>query len=73
MQQVAAAAGTATFIAIMAVVVAHSLAGGASEAGAYAVGIHTALLLSVPIMSLSIVAAFFVKKAKKSTGAPAAH
>lgn len=73
MQQVAAAAGTATFVAIMSIVVADSLGGGASEAKAYAEGIHTALLLSAPIMSLSIVAAFFVKKAKKSAGAPAGH
>ena len=73
MQQVAAAAGTATFVAIMSIVVADSLGGGASEASAYAKGVHTALLLSAPIMSLSIVAAFFVKKAKKSAGAPTGH
>ena len=73
MQQVAAAAGTAMFIAIMSVIVADSLSDGASQAAAYAQGIHTALLISAPITSLSIVAAFFVKKAKKSAGAPAGH
>lgn len=73
MQQVAAAAGTATFVAIMSIAVAESLGGGASEASAYAEGIHTALLLSAPIMSLSIVAAFFVNKAKETAGAPAGH
>ena len=41
--------------------------------GSCAQGIHTALLISAPIMSLSIVAAFFVKKAKKSAGAVAGH
>ena len=66
-------AGTATFVAIMSIVVADSLSGEASQASAYAQGIHTALLISAPIMSLSIVAAFFVKKAKKSAGAPAGH
>ncbi len=73
MQQVAAAAGTAMFVAVMSIIVADSLGGGASEASAYAKGIHTALLIGAPIMSLSIVAAFFVKKAKKSAGAPAGH
>ena len=73
MQQVAAAAGTATFVAIMSIAVADSLGSGASEASAYAEGIHTALLLSAPIMSLSIVAAFFVNKAKETAGAPAGH
>ncbi len=73
LQQVAAAAGTATFVAIMSIAVADALGGDASKAGAYAQGIHTALLLSAPIMSLSILAAFFVKKAKKSAGAPAGH
>jgi len=73
MQQVAAAAGTATFVAIMSVVVAGSLSGGASQASAYAEGIHTALMVAAPILSLSIIAAFFVKKAKKSAGAPAGH
>lgn len=72
-QQVAAAAGTATFVAIMSIAVADSLGGGASEASAYAEGIHTALLLSAPIMSLSIAAAFFVNKAKETAGAPAGH
>lgn len=73
MQQVAAAAGTATFVAVMSIVVADLLGGGASEASAYAEGIHTALLLSAPIMSLSIVAAFFVNKAKETAGAPVGH
>jgi DHA2 family lincomycin resistance protein-like MFS transporter len=73
MQQVAAAAGTAMFVAVMSIVVADSLGGGASEASAYAQGIHTALLIGAPVMTLSIVAAFFVKKAKRSAGAPAGH
>lgn len=73
LQQVAAAAGTAMFVAIMSIVVTDSLDSGASEVNAYAEGIHAALMLSAPIMSFSIVAAFFVKKAKKSAGAPSGH
>jgi MFS transporter, DHA2 family, lincomycin resistance protein len=72
-QQVAAAAGTAFFVAIMSVVVADVLSRGASEASAYAAGIHLAFIISAAVITPSIVAAFFVKRAKKSAGAPGGH
>jgi DHA2 family lincomycin resistance protein-like MFS transporter len=73
MQQVAAAAGTAFFVAIMSGVVTEALGRGASQASAFAEGIHVAFLLSAATASLAIIAAFFVKKAKATAGAPAAH
>ncbi len=72
-QQVAAAAGTALFVSIMAGVAATALQNGASPAGGVAQGIHTAFLLSAATTSLSIITAFFVKKAKQTAGAPAGH
>jgi DHA2 family lincomycin resistance protein-like MFS transporter len=69
MQQVAAAAGTALFIAIMSSIVIATLGQGASLAKAYADGIHVAFLLSASIASLSIIPAFFIKKAKATAGA----
>ncbi len=69
MQQVAAAAGTALFIAIMSGIVALTLGNGGSVPKAYAEGIHVAFLLSASIASLSIIPAFFIKKAKASAGA----
>lgn len=71
MQQVAAAAGTALFVAVMSGVVASSLGAGATQTQAYAEGIHVAFLYSAATASLAIVAAFFVKKAKVTAGAPA--
>lgn len=73
MQQVAAAAGTAFFVAVMSGVVAESLGRGETEAVAFANGIHTALLIAAATASLGIIAAFFVKKAKSTAGAPPAH
>lgn len=73
MQQVAAAAGTALFVAIMSGIVATMLSEGASTAVAYAGGIHTAFLLSAAVASLAIITAFFIKKAKSTAGAPAGH
>lgn len=72
-QQVAAAAGTALFVSIMAGVTATALDNGASAAGSVAQGIHVAFLLSAATTSLSIITAFFVKKAKQTAGAPAGH
>jgi DHA2 family lincomycin resistance protein-like MFS transporter len=69
MQQVAAAAGTALFIAIMSSVVVTAIGQGDSLAKAYADGIHMAFLLSASIASLSIIPAFFIKKAKATAGA----
>ncbi len=68
MQQVAAAAGTALFIAIMSGVVATSLGEGASQATAYAQGIHTAFIWSASTATLAIGVVFFVKKAKSTAG-----
>ncbi len=72
-QQVAAAAGTALFVSIMAGVAATALSNGASAAGGVAQGIHVAFLFSAATTSLSIITAFFVKKAKQTAGAPAGH
>lgn len=72
-QQVAAAAGTALFVSIMSGVAIGALTKGASPAGGVAEGIHVAFLLSAALTSLSIIAAFFVKKAKQTAGAPAGH
>ncbi|MDB5162320.1 MAG: transporter [Candidatus Saccharibacteria bacterium] len=72
-QQVAGAAGTALFVSIMSGVAATAISKGASQAEGFAAGIHTALLLGAAIVSLSIVTAFFIKKAKQSAGAPAGH
>lgn len=73
MQQVAAAAGTALFVSIMSGVAATAISNGASQVGAYAEGIHIAFLLSAAICSLSIIPAFFIKRAKQTAGAPAGH
>jgi DHA2 family lincomycin resistance protein-like MFS transporter len=72
-QQVAAAAGTALFVAIMSAVAVAALSNGDSLAKGYAEGIHVAFLLSAATTSLAIIAAFFVKKTKQSAGAPAGH
>jgi MFS transporter, DHA2 family, lincomycin resistance protein len=73
MQQVAAAAGTAFFVSIMSGVLADTLSRGASLQEGYAAGIHTAFMLSAATASFAIVTAFFIKKAKKTAGAPAGH
>ena len=73
MQQVAAAAGTALFVSVMSGIVATALSDGASLAEGYAEGIHVAFLLSAATSSLAIITAFFIKKAKKSAGAPVGH
>lgn len=72
-QQVAAAAGTAVFVSIMAGVAATALSGGASQVGGFAKGIHVAFLISAATTSLSIIIAFLIKKAKQTAGAPAGH
>ncbi len=73
MQQVAAAAGTALFIAIMSGVVALSLSEGASQAAAYAQGIHTAFIWSASTATLAIFVVFFIKKAKDTAGVATGH
>jgi DHA2 family lincomycin resistance protein-like MFS transporter len=72
-QQVAAAAGIALFVSVMSGIAATALSSGATQPEAYASGIHTALILAASTCSIAIVAAFFIKKAKKSAGAPASH
>lgn len=72
-QQVAGAAGTALFVSIMSGIAAAAISGGASQVEGYAAGIHTALIISAATVSFSIVTAFFIKKAKKTAGAPAGH
>lgn len=73
LQQVAAAAGTALFVSIMSGIAATALSNGASQASAFAEGIHVAFMLSAAVCSLSIITAFFVKRAKTTAGAPAGH
>lgn len=72
-QQVAAAAGTALFVSIMSGIAAATLSEGASVAEAYAEGIHVALMISAATVSISIVTAFFIKKAKNTAGASTNH
>lgn len=72
-QQVAAAAGTALFVAIMSGIAVTALNQGASQAEAYAQGIHTALIISASTASLAIITAFFIKKAKASAGVSTGH
>ncbi|MFZ1250527.1 MAG: MDR family MFS transporter [Candidatus Microsaccharimonas sp.] len=73
MQQVAAAAGTALFVAIMSSVVIEVLNQAASQASAYAQGIYVAFLWSAATSSLAIFVVFFVKKAKQTAGASGGH
>lgn len=72
-QQVAGAAGTALFISIMSGIVAAAVSRGASQTEAFAEGIHITLILGAAIVSLSIVTAFFIKKAKPTAGVSESH
>ncbi len=61
-QQLAGAAGTALFIALYTIGVSTATAGGATEIGALANGVHTAFLAGAVISLAAVVAAWFVPK-----------
>jgi len=73
-QQVAGAAGTAGFVAIMTVVASTALSQGADQAGATASGVHAAFLVGAGFATAAVVLACFVRKpAEVETGGDAAH
>ena len=61
-QQVAGAAGTAAFIAVMTAVAASQVEGGASTVVAEAGGIHVAFMLGATITTLAFFATFLVRR-----------
>ncbi|MFP7833825.1 MDR family MFS transporter [Marisediminicola sp. LYQ134] len=71
-QQVAAAAGTALFIAVMSGQIERLTAGGTSEIIATASGIQTAFLYGAIISLFAIPAAFFVRKPVDAPTGPVA-
>ena len=75
LQQVAGAAGTAIFIALLAITSVALGAGGASEAEATAGGIRTAFTFGAILATLAIPLAFFVRKPEETSDADhaAAH
>ncbi len=62
LQQVAAAAGTAMFVAIMSAVAAQQVLAGASDAAAQAHGIRTAFTLAACIAACTVVIAPFIRR-----------
>ena len=66
-QQVAGAAGTALFVALMTLQTATLVAGGAEPVTAAAGGIRSAFFVGAIISLFAIVAAFFVRKPKGGT------
>ena len=66
-QQVAGAAGTATFIAVMSASSASLLTDGLPEISAQAGGIHIAFLLGATISVLAFAATFFVRRVEAGT------
>ncbi|MDE3722884.1 MULTISPECIES: MDR family MFS transporter [Nocardiopsis] len=74
-QQVAGAAGTAAFVAVMSASSANLVGEGMPEIEAMAGGIHVAFLLGATISVLGFAATFFVRRAATGTpqAAPAAH
>ncbi len=67
-QQVAAAAGIALFVATMTAVAASGVADGADPVAATADGIATALLIGAVVASLAVVTAFFVRGGSQPDG-----
>ena len=61
-QQLAGAAGTALFIALLTIGQVTASAAGASEVSALATGVHNAFMAGAFISLLAVVAAFFVPK-----------
>lgn len=62
LQQVAGAAGTAVFVAIMTVVTAGAIADGSDEVIAKADGIHAAFLVGAIVATAAVALALFVRK-----------
>ncbi len=62
-QQIAGAAGTATFIAVMTSVAGTRLSEGAGAAAAEAGGIHVAFLIGAGVATAAFVATFLVRRA----------
>ncbi|TBN56814.1 DHA2 family efflux MFS transporter permease subunit [Glaciihabitans arcticus] len=74
LQQVAGAAGTAIFIALMTVVGVSLAAGGAPEGEATAGGIRAAFTFGAILATAAIPLAFFVRRPEETSGEPqAAH
>lgn len=75
LQQVAGAAGTAIFIALLAITSVSLLDGGATAAEATAGGIRTAFTFGAILATLAIPLAFFVRKPEETSDADhaAAH
>lgn len=71
-QQVAAAAGTALFVTLLAVGAA-AAGGRTTDVAATVAGTHTAFVVGAILSVALIVAVFFVKKADTFPDAPAAH
>jgi len=65
-QQVAAAAGTALFVTVMAAQAATLTASGSSEVSATAGGIHLAFVIGAIISLFAIPAAFFIRRSEDS-------
>ncbi|OOC54069.1 MULTISPECIES: MDR family MFS transporter [Nocardiopsis] len=74
-QQVAGAAGTATFVAVMSATSAGLLSDGFTEVGAQAGGVHAAFLLGAVVSVVAFAMTFFVRRVGPGApeGAPAAH
>lgn len=73
-QQVAGAAGTALFVAVMSAVGASQLASGSDASEAMAVGIRTAFLYGAFISLVGVAASFFIRKpANVEAELPVAH
>jgi DHA2 family lincomycin resistance protein-like MFS transporter len=70
-QQVAAGAGTALFVSLLATGAAAQLKLGATEVSATAAGVKTAFLAGAIVSLFAIVASFFVRKPEAVEGAPA--
>ena len=69
-QQVAGAAGTALFVALMSMQSAALLSGGMAEIAATAGGIRVAFLCGAIISLFAVIAAFFVRKPAESAMPP---
>ena len=61
-QQVAGAAGTALFVALMTLQTASLVAGGAEPVAALAGGIRSAFFVGAVISLFAVAAAFFIRK-----------
>lgn len=70
-QQVAGAAGTATFVAIMSATSAGLLTDGLTEIDAQAGGVHAAFLVGAVVSVVAFALTFFVRRVQAEAGAPA--